>query len=100
MRIAGCGSAAIVSASSSARSRQVPLGTTSLTRPISSASAESITRPVTISSIARRQPTIRGRRWVPPSARPMFQRLQVTPKLACSSAIAMWHQQAHSRPPA
>ena len=87
-------------ARSIARSRQVPLGTTSLTRPISRASAESITRPVTISSIARRQPTIRGRRWVPPSARPMFQRRQVTPKVACSSATARWHQQTHSNPPA
>src|SRR5829696_8814888 len=47
-----------------------------------------------------RMPTIRGSRCVPPSARPMFQRRQVTPNVACSSAIARSVQHTHSRPPA
>jgi hypothetical protein len=98
--MAGWGRAAIWCASATARSTQVPLGTTSLTSPMCSASSASITRPVMISSIARRMPTMRGSRWVPPSARPMFQRRQVTPKVACASAIARSVQQTHSSPPA
>jgi hypothetical protein len=48
------GSAAIWRARASARSTHVPVGTTSLTRPISSASVAWMTRPVRINSMARR----------------------------------------------
>ena len=83
-----------------ARCRQVPLGTTWLTRPMRSASCASITRPVMIRSTALRYPRIRVSRWVPPSASPMFQRRHVTPNVACSSAMARSVQHAHSSPPA
>ena len=44
-------------------------GTTSVTSPIESASEASMMRPVRIMSSARPRPTMRGRRWVPPSIR-------------------------------
>ena len=40
-----------------------PAGTTSLTRPIRSASSAPMIRPVRISSLARASPTTRGSRW-------------------------------------
>ena len=100
-----CGSRAAAARRSRARARapargSVPLGTTSLTSPMRCASCASITRPVMISSIATRKPTIRGSRCVPPSPRPMFQRRQVTPNVACSSAMQRSVQHAHSSPPA
>ncbi|MNP75044.1 hypothetical protein D3C76_1720250 [compost metagenome] len=71
-----------------------------MAKPMVRASEAEMTLPVRISSIALPNPTMRGRRWLPPSARPMFQRRQVTPKEACSSAMRMSAKQAHSRPPA
>ncbi len=53
MRMAPWGSSAIWWASSSARSSDLPSGTTSLARPIRSASSAPTGRPVMISSIAR-----------------------------------------------
>ena len=89
-----------VSASSSARSRWAPGATTSLTRPIRSASSASTGRPVRISSRARPMPTTRGRRWVPPSTSGTPQRRSKKPKVEPGVAIRRSHQRASSRPPA
>src|SRR5918995_333550 len=77
-----------------------PSGTTSLASPIRSASSASTGRPVTIISIARPQPTTRGRRTVIPSPATMFQRLSRAPKTAISATIRMSASRAFSSPAA
>ena len=68
-----------------------PAATTSVSSPIASASSASTIRPVRIMSSARPMPTIRGRRWVPPSisgtpqrrsGKPSFARLGADPQVA------------------
>ena len=96
--IVSCGKRASASAISSARSRCCPGATTSVTRPIRSASSASTMRPVRIMSSARPRPTMRGRRWVPPSISGTPKRRSVKPSLASSVAIRRSHQSASSRP--
>ena len=95
-----CGSAASSAASSSARWRASPLGTTRLASPIAYASSASTPRPVRIMSIARLCPISRGSRTVPPSISGTPQRRQNTPMIASSSTTRMSHHSASSRPPA
>ena len=57
-------------------------------------------RPVRIISRARPIPTIRGRRWVPPSISGTPNRRSVKPSFASSVAIRRSHQSASSSPPA
>ena len=65
-----------------------------------SASSASTMRPVRIMSSARPSPTMRGRRWVPPSISGTPKRRSVKPSLASSVAMRRSHQSASSSPPA
>ena len=57
-------------------------------------------RPVRIRSSARPRPTMRGRRWVPPSISGTPQRRSGKPRVEPSAAIRRSHHSASSRPPA
>ncbi len=78
--------------------RAVPGGTSSVTRPIASASSAATMRPVRIRSSARPSPTIRGSRWVPPSISGTPQRRSAQPKLAVSAAIRRSHHSGELEP--
>ena len=80
--IVSWGKAARPSAISRARSRCLPGATTSVSRPIASASSASTMRPLRIRSRPRPMPTMRGRRWVPPSISGTPQRRSGKPSLA------------------
>ena len=65
---------------------------------MASASSAATMRPVRIRSSARPSPTIRGRRWVPPSISGTPQRRSGKPSVEPSAAIRRSHHSASSRP--
>ena len=90
---------AISSPMAVARATAWPAATTSLTRPMRSASAAVSTLPVRISSLARAGPTIRGSRCVPPAPGVTASRTSGSPILARSEATRRSQHRAISRPP-
>src|SRR6266568_4615092 len=96
---AGCDIAAIFSAAAITSSISLSAGTMRLTRPLRSASAASIMRPVRQRSIALDLPIARVRRCEPPQAGMTPSVISGWPNFAVSAAMMKSHIIASSQPP-